>query len=123
MALIIFVTGPNNGDYSPLGGTPIIIGRDDECDLQIVDPVVSRKHLEVVFDSDSNSARAVNLGSTNGTRLNDREIETEAALNDGDVIQIGDTLLLYVVKDVPDIEEAVNNYRRRGVGKHSTLIK
>ncbi|MCH7602496.1 MAG: FHA domain-containing protein [Planctomycetes bacterium] len=123
MALIIVVTGPNNGDYSPLGETPIIIGRDDKCDLQIVDPVVSRKHLRVEFDSVSNCTRAINLSSTNGTRINDHEVETDATLNDGDVIQIGDTLLLYVVKDVPDIEEAVNNYRRRGVGKHSTLIK
>ena len=123
MALIIVVTGPNNGDYSPLGETPIVIGRDDNCDLQIVDPVVSRKHLRVEFDSVSNCTRAINLSSTNGSRINDHEVETGATRNDGYVIQIGDTLLLYVVKDVPDIEEAVNNYRRRGVGKHSTLIK
>ena len=123
MALIIVVTGPNNGDYSPLGETPIIIGRDDNCDLQIVDPVVSRKHLQVEVDAVSNCTRAINLSNTNGTRINDLEIKTVATLNDGDVIQIGDTLLLYVVKDVPDIDEAVNNYRRRSVSKHSTLIK
>ena len=123
MPLIIVVTGPNNGDYSPVESNPIIIGRDESCDLQIVDPVVSRKHLQVEYDDESKAARAINLGSTNGMRVNDRKIDSEAALDDGDVIQIGDTLLLYVIKDVPDIEEAVNNYRRRGVGKYSTLIK
>lgn len=123
MPLIIVVTGPNNGDYSPVENSPVVIGRDENCDLQIVDPVVSRKHLQVEFDAKTKAARAINLGSTNGMRVNDRKIDSEAILDDGDVIQIGDTLLLYVTKDVPDIEEAVNNYRRRGMGKHSTLIK
>ena len=123
MPLIIVVTGPNNGDYSPIESNPVIIGRDEKCDLQIVDPVVSRRHLQVELDEQTKAARAINLGSTHGMRVNDRKIDTEASLDDGDVIQIGDTLLLYVIKDVPDIEEAVNNYRRRGVGKYSTLIK
>ena len=123
MPLIIVVTGPNNGDYHPVDESPVIIGRDEKCDLQIVDPVVSRRHLQMTYDAERQCGRALNLGSTNGMRVNDREVDTEAQLADGDVVQIGDTLLLFVVNDENDVQEAVNNYRRRSVSKHSTLIR
>ena len=77
----------------------------------------------MTFDAEQKCGRALNLGSTNGMRVNDREVEKEASLADGDVIQIGDTLLLFVVDDVANVQEAVNNYRRRSVSKHSTLIR
>ncbi|MCZ6835335.1 MAG: FHA domain-containing protein [Planctomycetota bacterium] len=123
MPLIIVVTGPNNGDYHPLGDQPVIIGRDDKCSLQIVDPVVSRRHCRVEYDASSETATATHLGSTNGMRVNDREIENSASLQDGDVIHIGDTLMLYSAKSVPDIDEAVNNFRMKRAAKHSTLIR
>ena len=123
MPLIIVVTGPNNGDYHPLGDQPVLIGRDDKCNLQIVDPVVSRKHCQIDYEPSNESAKATHLGSTNGMRINDREVESSAALQDGDVIHIGDTLLLYSAKSVPDIDEAVNNFRMKRAAKHSTLIR
>ncbi len=123
MPLIIVVTGPNNGDYHPVSEKPVIIGRDDKCDLQIVDPVVSRRHLQMTYDPEAQCGKAQNLGSTNGMRVNDSEVAGEATLSDGDVIQIGDTLLLFVVNDENDVQEAVNNYRRRSVSRHSTMIR
>ena len=123
MPLIIVVTGPNNGDYHPVSQNPIVIGRDDKCDLQIVDPVVSRRHLQMTYDAESHRGKAQNLGSTNGMRVNDTDVATEASLSDGDVIQIGDTLLLFVDNDENDVQEAVNNYRRRSVSRHSTMIR
>lgn len=123
MPLIIVVTGPNNGDYHPLGDEPILIGRDDKCNLQIVDPVVSRRHCQVDFDAATNTAKATHLGSTNGMRVNDQEVESSTTLQDGDVIHIGDTLILYSAKEVPDIDEAVNKFRMKRAAKHSTLIR
>ena len=123
MPLIIVVTGPNNGDYHPVTDTPVLIGRDDKCNLQIVDPVVSRRHLQVELDPDTKSGRAINLGSTNGMRVNDQEVDKVTPLVDGDVIHIGDTLLLYSAKEAPDIQEAVNKFRMKRAAKHSTLIR
>jgi len=123
MPLIIVVTGPNNGDYHPIGEQPVLIGRDDKCDLQIVDPVVSRRHCRIDYDASRTVASATHLGSTNGMRVNDREVESSTALQDGDVIHIGDTLLLYSARDVPDIQEAVNKFRMKRAAKHSTLIR
>jgi len=123
MPLIIVVTGPNNGDYHPIGEQPVLIGRDDKCDLQIVDPVVSRRHCRVDYDLGRGVAMITHLGSTNGMRVNDREVPASTDLQDGDVIHIGDTLLLYSAKEAPDVQEAVNNFRMKRAAKHSTLIR
>lgn len=123
MPLIIVVTGPNNGDYHPIGEKSVLIGRDDKCDLQIVDPVVSRRHCQVEYNASTVQARALNLGATNGMRVNDREVDKEVPLEDGDVIHIGDTLMLYSAKEEPDIQEAVNKFRMKRAAKHSTLIR
>ena len=56
-------------------------------------------------------------------RVNDREVDKEVPLEDGDVIHIGDTLMLYSAKEEPDIQEAVNKFRMKRAAKHSTLIR
>ena len=69
-----------------------IIGRGDAADLQLLDHGVSRRHLDVQFDG--NSATAYDLGSTNGSAVNGREI-TSQPLRHGDVIRIGHTRIVF----------------------------
>ena len=67
-----------------------IIGRSADSDLQLPDTGVSRHHAEIVWDGDD--AVLVDLESTNGTVVNNRPIENWM-LADGDVIQIGHSLI------------------------------
>ena len=53
---------------------------------------MSRKHVDVVLES--GVATAEDLGSTNGTLVNGRRI-TRQPLDDGDVIRIGHSVLVY----------------------------
>jgi pSer/pThr/pTyr-binding forkhead associated (FHA) protein len=43
----------------------------------------------------------VDMGSSNGTRVNGTRIEREEVLTDGDMIQVGKTFLKFVDKDGP----------------------
>lgn len=63
-----------------------LIGRGADCDFRLPDTGVSRKHAEITWDGAH--AIAVDLHSTNGTKVNDVSIENWL-LADGDVITVG----------------------------------
>jgi pSer/pThr/pTyr-binding forkhead associated (FHA) protein len=81
-----------NGDRVSLGEDPVTIGRLAECDIPLADSNVSRRHAEVRRQDDH--FVIVDLGSTNGTRINGAGVK-ERALNDGDEITIGSTTLVF----------------------------
>ncbi|MDQ2858863.1 MAG: DUF3662 and FHA domain-containing protein [Candidatus Eremiobacteraeota bacterium] len=75
---------------------PAVIGRDAECRLSLVDPRVSRRHLEIV--PDGATLRFRDLHSSNGTSLNGRRADQgELAL--GDVVVVGDSELVVEAAD------------------------
>ena len=64
------------------------LGRDDDADVVIDDPTISRRHAEIALSGDVYSL--VDLGSKNGTFVNQRNIGTSSyCLNDGDEISFG----------------------------------
>lgn len=73
-----------------LEGDRMVIGRLEGSDVQISDPGASRRHAEVRRDGDDYVL--VDLGSTNGTLVNEAAV-SERALEDGDRITIGRTVL------------------------------
>jgi pSer/pThr/pTyr-binding forkhead associated (FHA) protein len=68
----------------------VSIGRLSECDVVVNDPGASRRHAEV--RSDNGRYVLTDLGSTNGTKVNEATI-TERELAPGDRITIGHTVL------------------------------
>lgn len=70
----------------------ITIGRSEECSIVVNDVKVSRVHAQLVQD-DEGKVSVVDLGSTNGTWVNNNRIFGEMRLNPNDQIRIGDTLL------------------------------
>jgi len=75
-----------------LDGPVLVLGRGLEADLQLADVGVSRRHAEVRLDADG--ASVVDLGSTNGTRVNGRRVAS-APLRDGDHIGLGATDIVF----------------------------
>ena len=123
MASILVVTGPNQGDYYPLGHRTIVVGRDEGCPIQIVDERVSRKHVQIRFDQADGRYHALDMKSGNGTVVNDRRISEAVNLADGDVIAIGVSELMFMAVDFPDRETAFEHYRKRGERTKSTVIR
>ncbi len=72
------------------------IGKKIDNQIVILDNAVSRNHAEIEMTSDSYLLR--DLGSTNGTYLNDIKVK-EAYLSPGDVIKIGNTEIEFVSFD------------------------
>ena len=70
----------------------ITVGRSKECNVVVNDEKASRVHLQLVQD-DNGNVSVVDLGSTNGTWVNDKRIVGEMRLNQGDRIRVGNTLL------------------------------
>jgi hypothetical protein len=69
-----------------------VIGRGQDCDLQVSDQGVSRRHVDIQYDG--RYAVVYDLGSTNGTSVNGQPIGSHQ-LRHGDVIRIGHSQLVY----------------------------
>jgi hypothetical protein len=82
----------SEGRRNVLSGTRAVVGRSRECDVTVSDPNVSRRHIELRRGERGWSA--VDLGSTNGMKVNGRRIG-HAELNPGDRITIGVTDLTF----------------------------
>jgi hypothetical protein len=83
-----------NGMKHPLDPPGVIIGRGSEADLRVSDPGVSRRHVEIRIrpEDDDLVVTVVDLGSTNGTRVNGKRVQ-HATLDDGAQIEIGSTTM------------------------------
>src|SRR5262245_20922664 len=83
----IYPTGSTMGTRYPLSDKPLLIGRGEDCDVRIPDHSVSRKHARI--EPLPEGVRVTDLGSTNGTFVNDRMIQGTVELRDGDYLRAG----------------------------------
>ena len=123
MASIIVATGPQKGDYYPLGHRTNVIGRDEAVPIQILDEHVSRKHMQIRFDKDNGQYYALDMKSKLGVFVNGNKIANETALTDGDQIGIGQTTLLFTLKDFEDRESALSHFKKVGERIRPTRIE
>lgn len=80
----------------------IVAGRETGCDLLLIDPGVSRRHFRVARGADR-SYVLEDLGSTNGTMLNEQGVDASVPLREGDKIFVGDTVLRFSIADEMDM--------------------
>jgi FhaA, N-terminal domain/FHA domain len=69
------------------------LGRSRQCDVMVDDPNVSRKHAEI--RPEGGGWVLIDLGSTNGSRLNGHRVSTPEQLEPGDQLELGTTLLRF----------------------------
>ncbi|HEY7755816.1 MAG TPA: FHA domain-containing protein [Actinomycetota bacterium] len=67
------------------------IGRADACGIRLADTYVSQMHARL-YEQDG-SWHVEDLGSTNGTLLNDRRVTQPVPVHAGDVVKVGKTVL------------------------------
>ena len=69
----------------------VTIGRSGDCDLALEDTYLSTRHARVA--NDSGELTIEDLGSTNGTYVNQELVEGRVRLERGDIVQVGGVLL------------------------------
>lgn len=121
MASIIITSGNQKGEFLPLGRRTSVIGRAENLPLQILDDLVSRKHLRIYFDNKTEQYYAEDLKSKHGVFINKQKINDVTVLLDGDEILIGSVTLLFTDKDVDDRESALSHYKKIGEQKRATI--
>jgi hypothetical protein len=89
--ILEIVEGGEAGRQIPLTGA-VDIGREASLTLALEDTQISRRHARVSIQN--NQAVVEDLGSTNGTYVNDQPIQGPRALQAGDRVRVGLTVLL-----------------------------
>lgn len=85
------VGGPAAGLGLRVAPGEYLIGRRSGCDLRIKDPEVSGHHARLVVSADR--ILIEDLGSSNGTLRNGEPVSGPVDLDQGDVVQVGSSLL------------------------------
>jgi diguanylate cyclase (GGDEF)-like protein len=90
----IYPTGPSMGCRYPLSDRPLMIGRGDDCDIRLQDHSVSRRHAKI--EPTAEGCYVADQQSTNGTFVNDRQLDGTWLLRDGDYLRVGNCIYRYL---------------------------
>lgn len=85
---VLTLTGPEGRHRFAMVGDEIILGRAPSCDIAIGHKSISRRHLRVAIEGSHFVAE--DLGSQNGTRINNRRINGPTPFKIGDKVQMSE---------------------------------
>lgn len=89
---LVILRGRRKGKDFRIDKEVSVLGRDGTCDYPIEDELVSRQHVRIRMEG--GKFVLFDLGSGNGTYVNGEAVQ-KADLQDGDVIKIGESLILF----------------------------
>ncbi len=95
-ACFIVVGGDLNGTIFDLTIEENFVGRNADCQIPLDFQGISRKHFVVILEEDQ--AYVNDLGSSNGTFINNQKSNGKTLLNKGDIVKIGNITLKYLPK-------------------------
>jgi pSer/pThr/pTyr-binding forkhead associated (FHA) protein len=87
MPELILRSGKRSGRRITLPGGEVVIGRDEGCRIRLTSSDVSRRHC--LLRCDGEEITAADLGSRNGTYVNDAAITSPTLLRPGDLLRVG----------------------------------
>jgi hypothetical protein len=91
---LVVTRGPNTGSEWDLEHVITTAGRHPDSDIFLDDVTVSRRHVEIERTPTGSVVRDV--GSLNGTYLNQQRIEGDTPIANGDELQVGKFKLVFV---------------------------
>ena len=97
---LIVIYGHEMGRRVQVSTEPLTIGRSPNCEVPVDQESVSRHHCRIRFEGGEFLVR--DLGSTNGTYVNDDLLADQGRLRHGDQLKVGRTILKFIVGD--DVE-------------------
>jgi two-component system, cell cycle response regulator len=91
---MVQIHGPELGRRYVLEGSELTIGRDVKNHIVVDLDNVSRRHARI--SARDGKTFVVDLGSTNGTYLNDQEVLEEMPLRTGDFVKVGGSIFKFL---------------------------
>ena len=91
---LYFLNGQKKGESWTLVPPGICIGREQDNDIQLLIPGVSRYHAKIEYCQDG-QWKILDLGSTNGTKVNGEKIFGEVILKPGTEIIVGEQVIRF----------------------------
>ena len=91
---LVVTAGPLSGTRITLGEQAILIGRADDSTLVLTDDFASSRHARLT--NRNGQWYVEDLGSTNGTYLNEELLSGPQPLHPGDRVRIGDSEFTYM---------------------------
>lgn len=101
-ACLLAVGGPLNGTIFDLEPGETTCGRNPDNTIPLEFQGISRKHFKVVVNENSSKCHVEDLGSSNGTYVNNQKIDGPAVLTKGDMVKVGSFALKYLPKGDPE---------------------
>ena len=123
MASLTVRSVDGNELYYPLGKATVVIGRAEQVKVQVVDDLVSTKHLHIRFVASESAYYAMDLKSKNGTRINGLRITADLRLADGDLIEIGASSITFHDREFPDKADAFKFHKKPGERDRTTRTR
>jgi hypothetical protein len=87
LSLLVLTAGKQEGKLLEIKLPQFLIGRDPQCQLRPASALISKRHCAVLQRDGKAFIR--DFDSTNGTFVNDEQIEGEVELHHGDELKIG----------------------------------
>jgi diguanylate cyclase (GGDEF)-like protein len=94
-ACVLQIYGGTLGRRYEFGGREIVVGRDTDNDICVDLATISRRHARL-FAKKNGEAWVEDLGSTNGTLVNDEPIDGPRQLHNGDLLRFGGSILKFI---------------------------
>jgi hypothetical protein len=89
---LVMKKGPVPGKTFELSRNELTIGRDIKNEIVINDAEISRRHCRLFLQGDGYTIE--DLGSTNGTFVNEQRVTGQRALRSGETLRVGDNVTL-----------------------------
>ncbi|HUG54275.1 MAG TPA: FHA domain-containing protein [Vicinamibacteria bacterium] len=103
-AVLIWLRADGGEVEFPLLGSPLLVGRDEDADIRVDEPLVSRAHARI--ERRGGAFFVLDLGSTNRTQVNGEPV-AERELRDGDEVRFARARCRFVKAPVDPVGAGV----------------
>jgi hypothetical protein len=97
---LVGISAPIRGEAFTIRIGKNTIGRDPGSDIPIADDQTSSHHADLIYRSEEQRFILMDRNSTNGTYVNDAEIEPRRDLEHHDIIRVGSQRLVFIRLDL-----------------------
>jgi anti-anti-sigma factor len=104
LRLVVVTPGKWEGKKIPIVRSPFLIGRDEACHIRPASSLISHQHCALTLRDGKAFLR--DLGSTNGTFLNNKPVRGEEELHAGDALRIGPLDFDIELETAPSVDTA-----------------